>query len=108
LIFVNDSVVAGNTIGSTKDYALVGGTLPNSHGIYVLNSNNVTIGTDASPDTFNLSERNVIGGNLEHGIAVAGSNRVKIAGNLVGIAPSGSALPNQVRGVNISDSTQVL
>ncbi|MFM9062059.1 MAG: right-handed parallel beta-helix repeat-containing protein, partial [Pirellula sp.] len=108
LIFVNDSVVAGNTIGSTKDYALVGGTLPNSHGIYVLNSNNVTIGTDALPDTFNLSERNVIGGNLEHGIAVAGSNRIKIAGNLVGIAPSGSALPNQVRGVSISDSTQVL
>ncbi|QDV47957.1 hypothetical protein Enr13x_78690 [Stieleria neptunia] len=65
------------------------------------------IGTN-DDGTNDQSEGNVISGNGEQGIAVgdSGTQGNLIAGNLIGVSPSGTiALPNSLSGVLLSDST---
>jgi titin len=56
-----NSYVAGNIIGLSKQYSLVSNTPATTPGIVISSSTNVRIGTDGSNDAFNESERNVIG-----------------------------------------------
>jgi parallel beta-helix repeat protein len=102
-----DSYVAGNIIGLSKQHSLVSSTPATTPGIVISSSTNVRIGTDGSNDAFNESERNVIAGNTGAGIRSIGSttsiaaNRdtanvgIVVAGNWIGVDPSGNRRANQ-------------
>jgi parallel beta-helix repeat protein len=102
-----NSYVAGNIIGLSKQYSLVSNTPATTPGIVISSSTNVRIGTDGSNDAFNESERNVIAGNTGAGIRSIGSttsiaaNRdtanvgIVVAGNWIGVDPSGNRRANQ-------------
>ena len=113
----NNNLVAGNYVGtdSTGMLAVPNGTTPiggsgkvdlTADGISIQSgaSNNVigTKGTDADP----AGERNVISGNDNDGVEIAGSGSTGnlVAGNYIGLNATGNAaIPNHQAGVLLFD-----
>ncbi|MFM7977537.1 MAG: PA14 domain-containing protein, partial [Pirellula sp.] len=89
---VSDAFIAGNTVGTTKNYTPVAHQVSNSSGIHARNSSRICVGTDGSADEFNASERNVIAGKLSHGIFFENTSQSTIAGNLIGVVPNGTKI----------------
>jgi hypothetical protein len=84
----DNNVVAGNTVGLDAANNAAGNGL---HGVGVLNSSNVRIGTNGDGTSDNL-ERNIISSNMAGGIGIvsydfftdANSNNNIVAGNIIG------------------------
>ncbi|MHB8900342.1 MAG: LamG-like jellyroll fold domain-containing protein [Thermoguttaceae bacterium] len=97
----NYNNVAGNFIGvdATGRFPLPNGNL----GVLIEGSNWNVIGTDGSNDLFNGAERNIISGNVQVGVSIAGygsapgsvAEHNRVAGNYIGTDVSGM---NQVPG----------
>lgn len=97
--------VAGNTIGLN----LTGDALPNFYGVTISElAQGTVVGTD-SDGTSDALERNFISGNTGPGIYVVDlDGEITIAGNYIGVDPSGtSARPND-QGVYLESAAQVL
>ncbi|MFM8323910.1 MAG: hypothetical protein ACKN9U_03495, partial [Pirellulaceae bacterium] len=100
--------VAGNRIGTD-----ITGEIPIAHidgvdGIVAVGVFNLRLGTNGSNDAYNLSESNIIGGNTGYGVRLVG--RVNelidnaVAGNFIGISPSGNPIPNKFGGIYVSQA----
>ena len=93
----DNNVIQGNRIGTDA-----AGSLPRPNNIGILltdSSNNVIGGTSAAA-------RNVISGNVTHGVEIGGSNNV-VAGNFIGTNAAGNAaIGNGSAGVRIPFSTR--
>ena len=106
--FATETVIAGNRIGTDAAgvVALPNGRPSSSRigGILIESTSlNVRIGTNGD-GTSDVLERNLISGNLPHGIVLA-SIGTKVSGNWIGLDATGTlALPNQV-GVAILPGT---
>ncbi|MFM8401207.1 MAG: hypothetical protein ACKOAH_25575, partial [Pirellula sp.] len=105
---VSDAFIAGNTVGTTKNYTPVAHQVSNSSGIHARNSSRIRIGTDGSADEFNASERNVVAGKLSHGIFFENTSQSTIAGNLIGVVPNGTKIANGGSGVRLADTTNIV
>ncbi|CAG0935903.1 hypothetical protein TFLX_04754 [Thermoflexales bacterium] len=91
----NDNVVAGNHIGTTVyGIAAIGNT---ENGVYItLGAQRNVIGGDSE------AERNVISGNLDHGVVITGAATLNntVSGNYIGTDATGTArLGNEEQGV---------
>ena len=98
-----DNVLAGNLIGVDRTGQA---PLPNPTGVFVnFNAGRNLIGTNADgvSDEF---ERNVISGNLGHGIIIQNSNETKVAGNYIGVDDSGQTALGNDSGVRIGYDPQ--
>ncbi|MFM8573168.1 MAG: beta strand repeat-containing protein, partial [Pirellula sp.] len=85
--------VSGNRVGTNANGT---GAIPNNYGLKVAEGasyNSIGTNSDGTSDTF---ERNLVSGNVYHGIYLAGSaNRNQISGNWVGVDATGqNPLPN--------------
>ena len=100
--------VAGNRIGTD-----ITGEIPIAHidgvdGIVAVGVWNLQLGTNGSNDAYNLTESNIIGGNTGYGVRLVG--RVNelidnaVAGNFIGISPSGNPIPNKFGGIYVSQA----
>ena len=91
--------VQGSRLG-TDQAGLV--AMPNIVGITVHRSSNMVIGTEGDGVSDNL-ERNIISGNLNHGVAISETSSFnRISGNYIGTTSDGTtALPNLFFGVVI-------
>jgi Calx-beta domain-containing protein len=93
----DNNVIQGNRIGTDA-----AGSLPRPNNIGILlteSSNNVIGGTSTAA-------RNVISGNVTHGVEIGGSNNV-VAGNFIGTNAAGNAaIGNGSAGVKIPFSTR--
>ncbi|MCA9064518.1 MAG: right-handed parallel beta-helix repeat-containing protein, partial [Planctomycetaceae bacterium] len=99
-----DTVIAGNYIGLTAD-----GTTPAGNGgvgITVSNSAATRIGTDANGFADEL-EGNVVVGNASNGIQISTTqgSPSTIAGNLVGVSPTGAAMANLGNGIQLGNNS---
>ena len=113
-----NSVIAGNIVGLSKQHSVVGSSQIITDGIIINSGKNVRIGTDGSNDAFNEFERNVVGGNSRFGIRTASNisttdgypenpaTDVVIAGNWIGVDPRGNRRANQGVGVRIESRSQ--
>ncbi|MFM8570497.1 MAG: beta strand repeat-containing protein, partial [Pirellula sp.] len=99
--------VAGNTIGTNKNYGALS-DIPNGNGITLQYASNVRLGTDGSQDANNLVERNVVSGNKGDGIFLGITSSVTIAGNLVGVSPEDTSVGNANSGIRVNDSQNVV
>ncbi|MFN8766238.1 MAG: beta strand repeat-containing protein, partial [Pirellulaceae bacterium] len=97
--------IAGNRIGTDVSGSIAVPHEEGVDGIVALGAQNLRIGTDGSNDTFNASERNIIGGNTGYGVRLVGSINESfdhaLAGNYIGVSPSGELLPNQFGGIRV-------
>ncbi len=107
LLTVFDSVFAGNFVGTTVDGETAVTGAATDPGLYDIGSLRTRIGTDGSNDAFNGNERNVFAGQVNDAIRIEqitpqnqGENAV-IAGNLIGVSPSGALLRNNGNGIAI-------
>jgi titin len=99
--------VSNNLIGLAASGLVA---IPNEHsGVLISNgAHDNVIGTDLQESTGHL-QRNVISGNLLHGVAVGGigADNNLIAGNLIGTDGYGEmAIPNQLNGIVIFDTAK--
>jgi titin len=91
--------IQGNFIGTDVTGAIAHGSGSGSYGIYVESSANLIGGT-------NIGDGNVISGGNDSGIYLANANNNLIAGNLIGVAASGTtALGNLNNGIVIYGSS---
>ncbi len=74
--------------------------LPNAVGVVLNGGHSHHIGGPSS------SERNVIAGNDEYGLAIYGSNYVQVRGNLIGLDAGGMELGNAWTGVLLEDGAE--
>ena len=94
----SNNIVAGNYIGVATNGSDSG---PNKTGIFVSGNHN-RIGTDGD-NTSDTLERNIVSGNIDHGIEIEGDNTV-VAGNYIGLKSNGTeAQPNRFVGVTIHE-----
>ena len=106
------NVIAGNHIGVGLDgsTALPNGTDPAAHaGVRLVDTFFTRIGTDGDGVSDEL-ERNVISGNVGHGILLLGpgfgTDRSVIAGNTVGLDASGAfSVPNTMDGISVTQNS---
>lgn len=97
-----DNLVAGNLVGTDSSGTSV---IPNGQtAVVVINGPRTNrIGTDGN-GVGDLEERNILSGNLGHGVLVAGAESTIIAGNYVGTDVTGSvALANNGNGIELSN-----
>lgn len=88
------TIISGNTIGLT---ATGDAALPNRvHGVWVLNSSDVTIGGSTS------TERNIISGNASSGVAIDSSSDVAVSGNFLGTDRGGTQAIGNTYGVLVA------
>jgi hypothetical protein len=101
----DNNVIAGNLIGTslTGDYSI-----PNDTGIRIFedhSSNGTRIGTNADGTSDDL-ERNVISGNTNVNVFIAGANGTVVAGNYIGTNGTGDfEVGNTTYGVVISNGS---
>jgi CSLREA domain-containing protein len=99
-----DNVLSGNFIGTD-----VSGTVaqPNTYGIVIQYSQGNQIGLDPNA-TADYSERNVISGNTQSGVAILspGATNNTVAGNFIGVGRDGQSLSNGVAGVGLDNGAQ--
>ena len=97
--------VAGNIIGLN---AAGTAALPNTRGVVVDEyAPQTLIGTN-SDGVSDALERNIISGNSDAGITASfGVSQVRIAGNVIGLNPEGTAARGNGYGIHISDSSQI-
>ncbi len=92
----SNNIVAGNYIGVTTNGEDSG---PNKIGVYIDGDGN-RIGTDGDGIS-DMTERNVISGNSQHGIDISGDNNV-VAGNYIGLKKDGDeAQANNSSGIAV-------
>lgn len=91
------STIAGNWIGLNR---LGTATIPNSgSGIQLVNSPGTVIGSATS------ELKNIISGNGASGIMLGSSANTTIAGNLIGLDPTGlTPMPNSLYGIEVENS----
>ena len=83
------NILAGNFIGTNSAGSAAFG---NNVGVWVNNSNNIRIGSDANGQG-DAAERNVISGNFEVGVDVSNaSSDTTIAGNFIGLGADGNTI----------------
>ena len=91
----DDAIVAASYIGLTP----AGGAAGSLVGVYLDNSSNTIVGGASDAD------RNVISGNLGHGVVITGPTATgnAVSANYIGLAPDGdTAMPNGGSGVLIT------
>lgn len=89
-------IIEGNYLGLNPSGAAAGNTL---NGIETDFTSGVTIGGIAA------AARNVISGNLQHGVSSNGSSNLDVVGNYIGVnAAGGAAIGNGFDGVAINNS----
>jgi len=91
-----ENSISGNFIGLLSSGEAAGNA---GSGIYLMQSHTNQIGST------NVSDRNVISGNGEHGVVISGDNSINdIIGNYIGTGPGGiSAQPNSMSGILITN-----
>jgi hypothetical protein len=92
----HDNTVAGNFIGTS---AAGGSAVPNTEeGVQIISAHDNTIGGTTS------GVRNVISGNGERGVSIAGGSGNLVAGNFIGTTPGGGAALRNLVGIEVSSS----
>ncbi len=114
--FIGESGISINGTGATKNRVsgnLIGtdatGTLsrPNAYAILITGGSSNIIGTNVDGND-DLSEGNILSGNLNGGVAIFGAEATAnvVAGNYVGVDTSGqNALPNIGNGILLNSSS---
>ena len=99
---VNNSIIAGNTIGLNKNGASVAGLGNNRDGIVVtVAATNTVIGTDGDGVSDAL-EGNIIGSNGRNGILLGALSTTNIiAGNTIGLDATDAAAGNAIYGISL-------
>jgi parallel beta-helix repeat protein len=87
-----DTVVAGNFVGTSVTGVLPSVVVPDTTGVHVRSSERTRVGTDGSNDNNNSNERNVLTGNSKGVWVELSAIDTVIAGNFIGISSEGMQL----------------
>jgi hypothetical protein len=98
-----DIVIAGNFIGTDRTGRLARG---NGIGIVLDGTQSARVGRTETT-TADTRANNVIAGNTQGGLSITGGQDIGVAGNSIGITPSGAPLGNGGFGVDVENTTQV-